>query len=110
MSAAAHQGERLLSEDGGGGDILGDHHTTMLLTPSALIELVHSHAASSMEKYMAWKILRTEWSHVFFREVKDHGRVVSFKAKARKAVEAAKQAFCQDHHHEDDNDRLCPVV
>jgi hypothetical protein len=59
-----------------------------------------------MEKYMAWKILRTEWSHVFFRDVKDHGRIVSFKAKARKTVEAAKQAFCQDHKDSD----LCPVV
>lgn len=75
------------------------------LTPAALIELVHSHAASAIEKYMAWKLLRTEQSHIFFKEIKDHGRVVGFKAKARKAVEAAKEAFCISHG---DND-LCIV-
>jgi hypothetical protein len=67
-----------------------------------------AHSASTIEKYMAWKILRTDAvAHVFFREVKDHGRVVSFKAKARKAVDSARQAFCLDHH--DDSD-LCLVV
>jgi hypothetical protein len=72
-----------------------------LLTPAALIDLVHSHAASAIEKYMAWKLLRTDVSHVFFKEIKDHGRVVSFKGKARKAVEAAKQAFCNSHEDSD---------
>lgn len=72
-----------------------------ILTPSFLVELVHSHAASAIEKYMAWKLLRTETAHVFFKEIKDHGRVVSFKAKARKAVDAAKQAFCNSHEDSD---------
>ena len=96
--------ESLSSSPDDGGDEGGDH----VLTPSALIELVHSHRASTIEKYMAWKILRTDAvAHVFFREVKDHGRVVSFKAKARKAVDAARQAF--GHDHDDDSD-LCLVV
>ena len=76
-----------------------------LLTPSALVDLVHSHAASAIEKYMAWKLLRTEMAHIFFKEIKDHGRVVSFKAKARKAVEAAKETFCNSHNGND----LCLV-
>ena len=76
-----------------------------ILTPSNLVEVVHSHAASAIEKYMAWKLLRTDLAHIFFKEIKDHGRVVSFKAKARKAVDAAKQAFCNSH---DDNE-ICLV-
>jgi hypothetical protein len=76
-----------------------------LLTPSALVDLVHSHSASAIEKYMAWKLLRTDKSHIFFKEIKDHGRVVSFKAKARKAVEAAKEAFCNSH----DDSYICLV-
>jgi hypothetical protein len=75
------------------------------LTPSALVELVHAHAASAIEKYIAWKLLRTEMAHVFFKEIKDHGRVVSFKAKARKTVDSAKQAFCLLH----DDSELCIV-
>jgi hypothetical protein len=76
-----------------------------LLTAPQLIELVHSHVASAIEKYMAWKLLRSETSHVFFKEIKDHGRVVAFKAKARDAVEASKEAFCRDHGDSD----LCVV-
>lgn len=68
-----------------------------LMTASSLIELVQGHAASAMEKYLAWKLLKTETAHVFFKEIKDHGRVVAFKAKTRKAVEAAKEVFCQTH-------------
>ena len=75
------------------------------LTPSSLIELVHAHAASAIEKYMAWKLLRTDMSHIFFKEIKDHGRVVSFKAKARKAVDNAKRVFCQSH----EDSELCLV-
>jgi hypothetical protein len=75
------------------------------LTPDKLIELVHSHAASAIEKYMAWKLLQTDTAHVFFKVIKDHGRVVSFRAKARKAVEAAKLAFCITHNDSD----LCLV-
>lgn len=80
----------------------GDHN---MMTPNQLVELIHSHSASAIEKYMAWKFLKTDMAHIFFKEIKDHGRVVSFKAKARKAVEAAKQAFCNSHA---DND-LCLV-
>jgi hypothetical protein len=76
-----------------------------LLTAPQLVELVHSHVASAIEKYMAWKLLRSETSHVFFKEIKDHGRVVAFKAKARDAVEASKEAFCRDHGDSD----LCVV-
>lgn len=68
-----------------------------LVTAASLIELVQGHAASAMEKYLAWKLLKTETAHVFFKEIKDHGRVVAFKAKTRKAVDAAKIAFCQSH-------------
>ncbi|KAG7354379.1 hypothetical protein IV203_003735 [Nitzschia inconspicua] len=75
------------------------------LTPSKLVELVHSHAASAIEKYKAWRFLQSDLSHVFFKDIKDHGRISSFKAKARKAVDAAKQSFCQTHENSD----LCLV-
>ena len=71
------------------------------MTPSSLVELVHAHGASAIEKYMAWRFLQTDAAHVFFKDIKDHGRVVSFKAKASKAVEAAKQAFCTTHEDSD---------
>ncbi|CAJ1968217.1 unnamed protein product [Cylindrotheca closterium] len=71
------------------------------MTPSSLVELVHAHAASAIEKYMAWRLLQSDAAHVFFKDIKDHGRVVSFKAKASKAVDAAKQAFCNTHEDSD---------
>ena len=80
----------------------GDH----TLTPGIFFELIHSKAASAIEKYAAWKLLRTQMAHIFFREIKDHGLVVAFKAKARKAVDAAKIAFCKTHI--DDNE-ICFV-
>jgi|UniRef100_A0A7S2XMW8 hypothetical protein len=80
--------EEVSAEDDEGGHIM---------TPNALIELVHSHTASALEKYLAWKLLKTDLAHVFFKEIKDHGRVVAFKAKTEKAVEAAKQSFCKSH-------------
>jgi hypothetical protein len=86
--------ENAESDDGGG-----------TLTPSKLIELVHSHAASAIEKYKAWRFLQSDLSHVFFKDIKDHGRISSFKAKARKAVDAAKQTFCNNHENSD----LCLV-
>lgn len=76
------------------------------LTPSSFIELVHAHAATTMEKYMAWKYLQTEAAHIYFKEIKSNGRVVSFKAKTRKHVDAAKKVFCRTH--QDDND-ICFV-
>lgn len=83
----------------------GNAKDHLLLTPDSFIELVHAHVATSMEKYMAWKLLQTETAHIFFREIKDHGRVVAFKAKTRKAVVAAKEVFCRSHQ---DNE-LCYV-
>lgn len=79
---------------------------THSLTPASFIELVHAHAATTMEKYMAWKYLQSDQSHIFFKEIKSHGRVVSFKAKTRKAVDAAKEMFCRNH--QDDNE-ICYV-
>jgi hypothetical protein len=68
-----------------------------LLTPASLVELLHAHAASAIEKYMAWKVLKTDTAHVFFKAIKEQGRIVSFEAKGRKAVENAKAAFCRSH-------------
>ena len=76
------------------GEIVGEHKG---VTPDQLIELVHSHAASAIEKYKAWRLLQSDLAHVFFKDIKDHGRITSFKVKARKAVEIAKQAFCNSH-------------
>lgn len=67
------------------------------LTPKSFIQLIHSHAASKVEAYMAWRYLKMEHAHVFFTELKQNGRVVAFKAKTGKAVEAAKAAFCSQH-------------
>lgn len=80
-----------------------DDHT---LTPKSLLQLVHSETVSALQSYQAWRLLRQETGHVFFRELKQDGRVVAFKAKARKGVDAAKRAFC-DHH---DDDELCFAV
>lgn len=77
----------------------GEDHN---LTPDSFIELVHAHAGSAMEKYMAWKFLQSDVGHVFFKEIKSHGRVVSFKAKTRKAVEAARVMFCRTHQDENE--------
>lgn len=74
-----------------------DADSDHLMTADSLIDLVHSHAASSMERYLAWKLLKTDMAHVFFKEIKDRGRVVAFKAKPGKSVEAAKQVFCKTH-------------
>mmetsp|Transcript_9843 Transcript_9843/g.13869 ORF Transcript_9843/g.13869 Transcript_9843/m.13869 type:complete len:129 (-) Transcript_9843:150-536(-) len=71
------------------------------LTPDSLIELVHSHAASAIEKYMAWKLLKSDMAHIFFKDLKDHGRVVAFKAKTQNAVDAAKDVFCRNHDDEE---------
>ena len=71
--------------------------TSHELTAKSFVQLVHSHAASATEEYMAWKLLKSERAHVFFKDLKHNGRVLSFKAKARKAVENAKQAFCSSH-------------
>jgi len=75
------------------------------VTPDQLIQLVHSHAASAIEKYRAWRLLQTDLAHVFFKDIKDHGHISSFKAKARKGVDIAKQAFCNSHSDSD----LCLV-
>lgn len=67
------------------------------LTAKSFIQLVHSHKASAMEEYMAWKLLKGDMAHVFFKDMKQHGRILSFKAKARKAVDNAKSVFCSSH-------------
>jgi len=72
------------------------------LTPESFIELIHAHEASAMEKYLAWKFLQSEQSHVFFKEIKLNGRVVSFKAKTPKHVSAAKEIFCRTHQDENE--------
>jgi len=83
-----------------------DENESHSLTAASFIELVHAHAGSAMEKYLAWKFLQSEQSHIFFKEIKSHGRVTSFKAKTRKHVTAAKEMFCRTH--QDDNE-ICFV-
>jgi len=78
------------------------------LTPKSLVDLVHSHPASAIEAYKAWRLMRTDMAHIFFREVKEHGRVVTFKAKDKKAVDAAKIAFCRSPDHADDETCYAP--
>lgn len=78
-----------------------------LLTSASFIELVHAHAASAMEKYLAWKLLQSEMSHVFFKEIKENGRVVAFKAKTRKHVQNAKDVFCRNQDNE--SEEICFV-
>jgi len=75
-------------------ELMGEHKN---LTPDQLVELVHSHTASAIEQYQAWRLLQTDLAHVFFKDIKDHGRITSFKVKARKAVETAKKVFCNSH-------------
>ena len=78
-------------------DAADEESSSHELTAKSFVQLVHSHAASAIEEYMAWKLLKGETAHVFFKDLKHNGRVLSFKAKARKAVENAKQAFCSSH-------------
>eukprot|EP00970_Alexandrium_tamarense_P008376 scaffold1593_cov193-Alexandrium_tamarense.AAC.77 len=73
-----------------------------IVTAASFIELVHAHAASTMEKYYAWKLLQSDMAHIFFKEIKHAGRVIEFKAKSRKAVDAAKDVFCRNAEHADD--------
>ena len=42
--------------------------------------------------------------HVFFKEIKDKGRTVAFKAKAPDAVEASADIFVADHDEMDEGD------
>lgn len=72
------------------------------LTPKDLVELVHSHKADPIERYEAWRLLRSEIGHVFFKELKEQGRVVAFKAKPKKSVDASKGIFCANHDDQDD--------
>lgn len=71
------------------------------ISPKSLVELVHSHSASAIENYMAWRLLKAEVGHVFFKEIKEHGRVTSFKPKPAKYVEVAKANFCANHSDEE---------
>jgi hypothetical protein len=83
-------------------EIVADEEAGGLMTSKSLIELVHSHPASPIENYMAWRLLKAEVGHVFFKELKENGRVTSFKPKPAKSVEAAKANFCL--HHEEERD------
>jgi len=71
-----------------------------------LVELVHSHKPNQIEKYEAWRLMRSEIGHVFFKDVKENGRVVAFKPKPASAVETSKGQFCASH---DDVDEICDV-
>ena len=74
------------------------------LTAKSFIDLVHSRApTSALETYRAWRLLCSDLAHVFFKSVKNHGRVESFKAKAVEAVDAAKITFCNKDEHSDDD-------
>ena len=80
------------------------------LTAKSFIDLVHSRSPkSALETYQSWRLLCTDMSHVFFKALKDSGRVVSFKAKAASAVEAAKVTFCGKTENEDFSEDFCLV-
>eukprot|EP00613_Pedinella_sp_CCMP2098_P006597 CAMPEP_0171596900 /NCGR_PEP_ID=MMETSP0990-20121206/2218_1 /TAXON_ID=483369 /ORGANISM="non described non described, Strain CCMP2098" /LENGTH=199 /DNA_ID=CAMNT_0012158185 /DNA_START=195 /DNA_END=794 /DNA_ORIENTATION=+ len=70
------------------------------ITAGAFLELVSGAPANSpAEKYRAWRLLGfTELGHIFFKAIKEKGRVTSFRAKTAKAVEDAKKAFCNGSH------------
>jgi len=78
-------------------ETLGSSDHEAVVTPCSFFDLLHSYSADHVETYAVWRFLRTEIAHVFFKELKNHGRVVSFKAKDIKAVEAAKAAYCHSH-------------
>ena len=80
------------------------------LTAKSFIDLVHSRSPkSALETYQSWRLLCTDMSHVFFKALKDSGRVVSFKAKAASAVEAAKVTFCGKTENDDFSEDFCLV-
>jgi len=79
-----------------------EENESHVITPDSFIELIHAHEASAMEKYLAWKFLQSEQSHIFFKEITSNGRVVGFKAKTRKHVSAAKEIFCRTHQDENE--------
>lgn len=79
-----------------------------VVTAKSFIDLVHSRAPSSgLETYRAWRLLCSDIAHIFFKALKEDGRVVSFKAKAASAVEAAKMTFC--NKEENDKEEFCFV-
>ena len=78
------------------------------LTAKSFIDLVHSRApTSALETYHAWRLLSSDLAHIFFKSVKNNGRVESFKAKAADAVDAAKVTFCNKDEHA--NEEFCFV-
>jgi hypothetical protein len=48
---------------------------TGLMTSTSLIEWIHSHSATLIENYMAWRLLKAEVGYVFFKELKENGGV-----------------------------------
>ena len=79
-----------------------------VLTPDGLVELCHSAKPSHVKKYEAWRLLKSEIGHVFFKELKEKGRVVAFKAKGRSSVEASKDQFLHNHQADADAWGLSP--
>jgi len=68
-----------------------------MLATDTFVELVHSRKPiDSVEAYRAWRFLMTDLGTVFFKSIKENGRVMAFKAKTEAAVEAAKTMFCKD--------------
>ena len=88
-------------------EAIEDEESSNEITAKSLVELIHAHTASALEAYKAWRLLRTDAAHVFFKEIKSNGRVISFKAKTAKAVENAKRAFCTKAENADEE--LCFV-
>lgn len=74
------------------------------ITAKALVELVHAHSPNPIEKYEAWRLLRSDLGHVYFKELKENSRVVAFKAKSRSSVEASKDTFVKQHESDDWSD------
>jgi len=73
------------------------------LTALSLVDLVHSHAGSPIEIYKTWRLMRMNMAHVLFKELKEDGKVVAFKAKTKKAVAAAKDVFCKNPENSKDD-------
>jgi len=75
------------------------------LKPAQLVEMVHSQKATPVQKYKAWRLLKSDVGHIFFKDVKEKGRVTGFKAKPASSVEASREAYCNTHP----DDALCQI-
>eukprot|EP00614_Pseudopedinella_elastica_P010503 CAMPEP_0172610718 /NCGR_PEP_ID=MMETSP1068-20121228/30486_1 /TAXON_ID=35684 /ORGANISM="Pseudopedinella elastica, Strain CCMP716" /LENGTH=236 /DNA_ID=CAMNT_0013414499 /DNA_START=70 /DNA_END=780 /DNA_ORIENTATION=+ len=80
------------------------------VTAKDFVELVHSRPPKSAgEAYCAWRFLKEELGSVFFKAIKEGGKITSFKAKAEKAVNDAKQAFCSAPQNLKEEPEFCFV-